>query len=1179
MDENKQPAPPPPQRGRRGWWWLLPGVPMLLLALVAAAPWLLSTAPGREAVLRRVNAHIAPASAAVAQWRLSWTHGLEASGIAYADPARGLDLRVERVSTSTGLWPLLRPPVKDLGRVEVVGPVFVQRPPPAPPVAPPVVPEAAPPPAPGGVAAWPAAVVPFEDVRGLLIVRDGAVRYDPAENLSCDLRDVAATVCLAGLRQPLAFSLRAGEVDGPGVCEIAGVVDLPWPAGARPADLVVTAAVTLAQCQLSTLRALAGTNAAVPAVAGRLDASLRLAARGPLGIQAAGTLRGTNVMAHGGCLGTDHPRFDTAALDFDAIWSNRTLIVRHGRLALPGASLTGCGAVLFPTATNGPPAGTLALEWTCDLGALVAQLPATLRRPDGLTVVGGVLEGLAAADFRGVGDVQARGHVAARDLAARGGLLATDQPRLSGADLVFDVARNAECLVVRQLQFTSPLASVTATGRLDAVTGRYPSGALKGAVRVDLVTLAAQLPATIRLRKGVTLASGVATLDAAVASSPEALGFSGRLQTRDLAAQLDGHAYSLEEPLDFAARGLLLPAGPSLESVTLNSSFARISGSGTASNLTMELSADLARALAEARKFVQIERLELNGQLTATMRMVEQPDGLRAVDVEAGVEDLTVAGASPQPLRLKKVRSIAKGALAFTPGGRLASGQQLSGELRTDVAHGAWSVRRLTTAREGAPLLVEGASLRAEGELATLVAFLKQAGWVQNPPVVQGGVKLDVRGGARGQAVEVEQADATISKLVVDTGKASLVEPEVQLGLAGAWTPDAVRIRRLALQSAPLSFTAGGSIGDLPRSRILQLGGELTADLRRLSALALAFAETDVDIEGRKTAPFTLKLPLAGTNALACLKEACADLPLCFDRLNLFGVEVGACDARLQLSNGLARTVLRTTLQGGRLDATLALDLRGPVPVLSLPDRSHVLDGVTLTDSLASDLLAKIHPLFKGCAVTAGSLNLDLDHFRLPLTATATRETVFAGVLSLTNVVLRPSGLLRSVLDLARVDAGAVAELPSERLRFACADGRVRTEPLTLKVDRARLTMEGNMGLDGTLDYRAEVPLSEKLVGAQAWKYLKDTRVQLRIGGTVNRPSLSADNWRANYESLVKQALQNLMREEGAKLLEKLLKEGGRSAGTPTSPSPVVPQSVAPGPAVPAPAPTPGADR
>ncbi len=110
-------------RRSKRWRWvvgLAVAAAVGLAVLVAVLPALLSTGPGRAAVLERVSGMI-PGSVSAEALGLSWWGGLRASGVELRDPAGGPVGTVAAVELpDAGLWTLLRGG-RDLGAVAVRG--------------------------------------------------------------------------------------------------------------------------------------------------------------------------------------------------------------------------------------------------------------------------------------------------------------------------------------------------------------------------------------------------------------------------------------------------------------------------------------------------------------------------------------------------------------------------------------------------------------------------------------------------------------------------------------------------------------------------------------------------------------------------------------------------------------------------------------------------------------------------------------------------------------------------------------------------------------------------------------------------------------------------------------------------------------------------------------------------
>jgi hypothetical protein len=88
------------------------------------------------------------------------------------------------------------------------------------------------------------------------------------------------------------------------------------------------------------------------------------------------------------------------------------------------------------------------------------------------------------------------------------------------------------------------------------------------------------------------------------------------------------------------------------------------------------------------------------------------------------------------------------------------------------------------------------------------------------------------------------------------------------------------------------------------------------------------------------------------------------------------------------------------------------------------------------------------------------------------------------------------------------------------------------------------ITFSGWVGLDGKLSYVAEVPVTEKMVGTNYFKYVRNVRLKLPIGGTVDRPVLGRQQLKQASADLIKdiviEAGTDALVEAAGKALEDL---------------------------------------
>jgi hypothetical protein len=358
-----------------------------------------------------------------------------------------------------------------------------------------------------------------------------------------------------------------------------------------------------------------------------------------------------------------------------------------------------------------------------------------------------------------------------------------------------------------------------------------------------------------------------------------------------------------------------------------------------------------------------------------------------------------------------------------------------------------------------------------------------------------------------------------------------------------------VHVRDLALDSAFGSARAAriavsrGAPGALPA-----IAFDLEAELQPL-ALAAELPTTLPDL-----APFgleTVRLDLRGALG-PCPDGASADWATVLrtveaegriepNRLVLLGVELDAPSAEVTAADGVATGTLATRFSDGLVRIRPVIDTRAAPPVLTLAETGTVVSNVAVTDAMMSEMFGRIHPVLKHCVVSSGRASLRLDALQAPLDPEARDRIMVRGALETHDLVVAPAGLLSEILNVTELNPGRVG-IPDQTIDFTCADGRITPSPLEIHSGEYHMILRGSVGLDGTLDYVADIPATRELVGEKAWPFLRDTRLQLRISGTADRPVVDRNAIRSAVAGLVRDALKNVIMNEGGKLLEGLLK-------------------------------------
>lgn len=85
------------------------------------------------------------------------------------------------------------------------------------------------------------------------------------------------------------------------------------------------------------------------------------------------------------------------------------------------------------------------------------------------------------------------------------------------------------------------------------------------------------------------------------------------------------------------------------------------------------------------------------------------------------------------------------------------------------------------------------------------------------------------------------------------------------------------------------------------------------------------------------------------------------------------------------------------------------------------------------------------------------------------------------------------------------------------------------------------MVLSGSVGMDKSLDYLLEVPVTRKLVSKEVYRFLEGTMVRVPIKGTIGKPAFDKNMVTAAIGDLVKQAAVKMVEKQASKLLPELI--------------------------------------
>ena len=1115
-------AAPAPVRRRRTLRVLLILL-VLLGTAIALLPAMLSTAPAREFLLARA-AQGTGVQMQAGSLRLTWSSGLDVKGLVLVHPQIGT-ARVEQVTVERGLWPILRD--RNAGLVTVTRPEVTLasaagRPVPATPLPARPVPDPEVPTTARARFDWPAWTVSLRILEGVVTLPAGPV--GKMERID----DIHADASLAS--RPPRFEVKAGarNASSGGRLDLRLLSTAAGDAGLTLEDIRHEGVFECAGMQIQPLlMLLPSLPLAVTHSEGQAGASLRLRGSGITHVTVSGAVDVDDLRVRGVFPAGDEPLVDRLHIGLEGAISN----------GIPtNLNVNVTTSFLRLQANQDPRAAgigdRLNLIASLDAPSLAALLPRTLRlRPDvkidsGSLLVRGQLE---------LGDnIQVRLLAQLPDLKGRMGSeeLALDEP----VSVDTDVRWGVDGLDLKLIRLRSGFANLEAAGR---------PGQLSASGRLDLRKALAQ--AGTFLQVGPRKLSGELGFSMATrwADDQSLTGVSIKADAHALSWSAPGGPDLLEEDM---AVEIGLNRGP-------RAGWSDASVSMTVSNRYVNVAAggqgfDLRRFPGETPRLTVTGRANLGGVSRWHPASPRLEGNLVLAPLQAVRENRVWT--SPRAKLLLSGLQLPGYAAPLT-----FNEVDIETELGWDENEDRIDFRALQAVADGLrlraaalrlplspfrPLDVQG-SVTFDAEMEPLLAHLR--------PLLPGIVIRSASGNLRLLATAADglfSAAVNIGGLRLDLPALArpLAEPAfsaratVAVSTNGGWRADAFEVNTSMLGllgSAVLTPPAGG------RQGTLEVSGDLSYDLAALAGLVPGLADAGLTVVGKDARSFRLALPL-GVPSNAPPAQAAFEMELAAQQLGVGGLLLDQLLVPARLAKGRLAIDATARVGGTPLNLLPRITLGQP-PVLSWQASPPVMDGLPLNDALAAQVLSRIHPIFKGASGLQGRASLHIDSLNIPLGKGAQAKAAFTGRLLLNKTSLRADGWFDEILDLAKVREREV-ELGTQTITFTCANGRVTTTPLRASIGRLDMLLEGNMGLDQSMSYTITVPVTEELVGRKVAEYLPGKEVRIPVGGTLQKPRVDRERFRAELERLARDAGTRALENEADELLRKLMEKNLR---------------------------------
>lgn len=515
------------------------------------------------------------------------------------------------------------------------------------------------------------------------------------------------------------------------------------------------------------------------------------------------------------------------------------------------------------------------------------------------------------------------------------------------------------------------------------------------------------------------------------------------------------------------------------------------------------------------------------------------PDGVKLVDVDAKLGE-AVPG--------REVRFVGYGIDLQEPTLKLKS----SGVLRRSTGRMALGATDFETPTLKLKLASIDAGndakgdfqLHASGSASGDLARLQK--WFQRSPIpveerVQGVASGKVGVGITNGAIKLDVDLRAENSVVGNPANPLWRDPKLTLSGRVELDPatSLLRLTGFRVQGTGVGGTADGTISKWTTSRDVALTGELRYDLEKLEPQLRSVLGPQLVARGNETRAFKVEGSLASGN-VSTLVQLNGEGGLGWRELKCFGADIGSANLAFFLKKGwIALPPVETSMNQGKLKLAVGVRLDpGPSELVFYPGTT--VDRAVVTPRMCADALGYVAPALAKAAEAEGTFSMTIDSGRVPLGRPESGD--LAGRITLHSVRVGPGPLLKELSVLSN-NPNSITLAKEQVVPFRMVNGRVHHENLKLSFPELTITTSGSVGLDGTLDLVAEMPIPPKWLGKTPLTVsLAKQTLRLPINGTLSQPKLNEQALRNLVAQFARDTAKDFLKEELEKKFQKLIR-------------------------------------
>ena len=379
-------------------------------------------------------------------------------------------------------------------------------------------------------------------------------------------------------------------------------------------------------------------------------------------------------------------------------------------------------------------------------------------------------------------------------------------------------------------------------------------------------------------------------------------------------------------------------------------------------------------------------------------------------------------------------------------------------------------------------------------------------------------------------------------------------EAVVKAGVAGKYdiATSALVLDNCRFEAPWISYTGTLDYKTVNDEQIIKINGQAAYDAARVAQRIQPWTGGQLQMAGQKTMPVEVLWKSKSDSVGSSLAGLQAATRLGWDQARLVGINIGAADVPLSVSNGQLATAAEIPVSGGKVRWDVASDLTAQDMII-YQKPMIVLENVAITPEMCQSWLKYVTPLLADATSVEGRLSLKLD--QASFNTSNTRNQTIVGQLLIHSAEVGPGPLSNQIINLVQqinairkqdftqaVSSQKVwVQMPEQKIDFEMVNGQVAHRNLNIRAGDVTISTSGTVDIDGRMELLASMPIPDDWVEKSQWlSGMRGQSLQFPVRGTLSGPQMDLQLLKQFGRQQVQQAASGLIQQQLSRGLGKL---------------------------------------